>query len=439
VLLLLSVSVSASVIAAHGKQATLQLSIGLLRLVPAKMPSSLLNNLVQRRAMMSQTFQARVQAIDRTVLTPLVRQALGNPVAEVLDWEQRPLGGPVVQALEGVIGRVHFTGQARVQDQVVPWTLVLKAFAPPPGESNSDQTVFTYWKREVLTYQSGMLAALGGGLAAPRCFAVVEYSGEEYWVWIEYIVEETTQWSLAEFQLAARHLGQYNGVALRQGAVPALPWLTMGHLAARVQLWEVGLQRLPQLVQQPPVWLSAASLARTLHLYTEHPKLLAALRQLPHVLCHQDAHRRNLMLRRTPAGTVQLVAIDWSALGWATLGEEIGVMIGSGFYFLDAPTIEPRQLAEAVFAAYLTGLQEAGWRGEERAVRLSFTTTMATILVLSCFGHTLANIEDDEYWSFVETFFGLPHTTVQAYWREVYEVGLDLGDEALTLLDQMAR
>ena len=50
---------------------------------------------------MSQMCQARLQAVDRTVLTPLVRQALANPMAEVLDWEERLLGGSAAQ----IVGR----------------------------------------------------------------------------------------------------------------------------------------------------------------------------------------------------------------------------------------------------------------------------------------------------------------------------------------------
>jgi hypothetical protein len=128
---------------------------------------------------MSQTFQARLQAVDRTILNPLVRQALASPGAEVLDWEQRPLGGSTAQVAEGILGRVHFVGQAQVQDQVVPWSLVLKAFAPPAGYENEEQTAWTYSQREVLTYQSDLLDTLGGDLVAPRCFAVVPYPDEE--------------------------------------------------------------------------------------------------------------------------------------------------------------------------------------------------------------------------------------------------------------------
>jgi hypothetical protein len=41
---------------------------------------------------MSQTFQARVDAIDQEMLAPLVRQALQSPEAEVVEWRYVPLG-----------------------------------------------------------------------------------------------------------------------------------------------------------------------------------------------------------------------------------------------------------------------------------------------------------------------------------------------------------
>ena len=113
---------------------------------------------------MHQTFQAQLQAVDHSVLTPLVRQALDNPIASVLDWEQQSLGGGAANAAEGVLGRLHFSGRASVQQAIVPWSLVLKAFAPPSEYANGDPTAWTYWKREVLTYQSGLLSNLGGGL-----------------------------------------------------------------------------------------------------------------------------------------------------------------------------------------------------------------------------------------------------------------------------------
>jgi hypothetical protein len=73
---------------------------------------------------MSQTFQARVDAIDQEVLAPLVRQALQSPEAEVVEWRYVPLGEGGGQ---GILGRLCVSGQARVQDEVVPWSLVSMA------------------------------------------------------------------------------------------------------------------------------------------------------------------------------------------------------------------------------------------------------------------------------------------------------------------------
>src|SRR5688572_21928543 len=42
---------------------------------------------------MPQDFEQRVRAVDAVTLTPLVRQALSQPTAEVLDWTSAPLAG----------------------------------------------------------------------------------------------------------------------------------------------------------------------------------------------------------------------------------------------------------------------------------------------------------------------------------------------------------
>lgn len=201
--------------------------------------------------------------------------------AELLDWEQRLLGGSAAQVAEGILVRLHFVGQAQVQDQVVPWALVLKAFAPPAGYANEDQTAWTYWQREVLTYQSGLLDALSGGLVAPHCFAVVPYPEEESWVWMEYIAEEPKHWPLERYQLAARHLGQFNGTYLVSRSLPAYPWLNIGNLRQRLTMLEPGLNELARWAQHPRSWLTPESAEQTLHLYAERAHLLAVLDRLP--------------------------------------------------------------------------------------------------------------------------------------------------------------
>ena len=109
---------------------------------------------------------AQLQALDQATLTPLVRQALGSDSLVPLDWQVAPHGGGAGQCV------YRFAGSAQDQGQTVPWSLILKAVRAPEGEV--DPSASSYWKREMLAYQSGLLADLPAGLAAPRCFGVVE-------------------------------------------------------------------------------------------------------------------------------------------------------------------------------------------------------------------------------------------------------------------------
>jgi hypothetical protein len=390
---------------------------------------------------MVKDFQERLQAVDRHVLAPLVQQALGAPLAEVLNWEQRPLGGGAAQPEEGILGRFHFSGQARVGDELVSWALVLKAFAPPEGSMNDELTAWTYWKRELLTYQSELLADLRADINAclitPRRYALVEYPNEEYWLWMEYIAEETKSWPLEQYRLAARHLGQFNGIYMMGRPLPVYPWLNSGHIRQWLAWGEPGLQDLRRLAQHPRSWITAESAERILRLYSERDRLLAVLEQLPHCLCHHDAHRRNLMARRTANGVDQTVLIDWSATGPGAIGEELATLVGFGLYWLEVPSADAPRFDALAFAGYLAGLHDAGWQGEKAIVRLGYTVSVALLMVMAMNGLSLRLVEDDEVMASWEQMIGHPLSVLQPHWLATTEFLLSLGDEALALITDL--
>lgn len=171
---------------------------------------------------MSQDFEQRVRAVDAVTLTPIVRQALSQPAAEVLDWTSAPLAGGAANSEEGVIGRVLFTGHAQTEQRVESWAIALKAFAPPRKIPPLAPSNLSYWKREVLAFQSGLLDELPDSIATARCFAIVEYPSEETWVWMEYIHDVYKRWSLEQYKLAARDLGRFNGAYLTGRDLPTI-------------------------------------------------------------------------------------------------------------------------------------------------------------------------------------------------------------------------
>jgi hypothetical protein len=106
-----------------------------------------------------------INDIDRNRLTSLVRQGLESPTVEIDHWEHAPVS--YINTEEANLGIHRFKGTAQDKGEARPWSIVLKAVHAPIN--HTDQTFWNYHRREILAYQSGLLAGLPGGLSAPRC------------------------------------------------------------------------------------------------------------------------------------------------------------------------------------------------------------------------------------------------------------------------------
>ncbi len=319
-------------------------------------------------------FEKRLKAVDQTTLTPLVRRALENESVEVIDWHNQPLEGGFGESY----GIYRFQGKARSPDEILAWSLILKATGPAIG--SQEPAAWNYWKREVLIYQSGLLDDLPGDLVAPRCFGVVEYPGQEFWLWLEDIAETGAGvWPLERYGLAARHLGQFNGAYLAGKSIPKVPWLSTGQFRQRLAMAEAGVLELPRLSQHPLFegLLPGDSVERSLRLWAERKRFLAVLDRLPHSLCHRDAFRRNLIARRGQDGREQTVALDWAMAGTGVIGQEIGPLFAASLRFVAVDIARLSNLDAIIFAGYLDGLRDAGWRGDARLARFGYAATAA--------------------------------------------------------------
>ncbi len=99
--------------------------------------------------------------------------------------------------------------------------------------------------------------------------------------------------------------------------------------------------------------------------------------QSTHTLCHFDITPNNLFSRRNADGNDQTVLIDWSFVGYGVLGEDIiNLVLDSVFLlFVNGSSLIP--LEKLVLEGYLTGLRSAGWNGDERVVRFTYTALAA--------------------------------------------------------------
>ncbi|MGD9030993.1 MAG: hypothetical protein PVG25_14400 [Anaerolineae bacterium] len=337
--------------------------------------------------MMNATTQLR--AIDARTLTAPVRSALRSDTVEIDDWQSSPLGVGVGNPVS--LGLHRFSGTAHDRGEPLTWSLVLKMAQSPAnvgaldmGEGD-DPTHWNYCKRELYLYQSDLLDHLPPGLAAPRCFGAEERPGDVIWLWLEEIsaAQDGAPWPLERYGLAARHFGRFNGAYLAERPLPAYPWLSTGllrhwcsSLATDTPLFPVSQAR-PNLWQHPLVCriYPPPDANPFLQLLVDRNRFLAALDACPQTVCHRDAYPTDLMGRRRENGQEETVAVDWALAGIGPVGEELAQLTAGALDSADAA--EAQDVDEVLFAGYVDGLRDSGWRGDAHAVRFGYVASAA--------------------------------------------------------------
>jgi hypothetical protein len=394
---------------------------------------------------------AQVDALTPKDLLPIVQEAVGRPIVGVSAWRHEPIKGGA-GALAGWNVLLRLRGQCHDHDGEYPWSAILKIFLAPSTDglqknnlipSTNNLTEPTYWKREVLAFQSGLLKHLPGGLAVPRSYAIWERS-DAVWLWMEDIVETSDRaWPLARFGLAARHLGRFNGQYLTDTQVlPAEPWFSRSVVRARSERARTTMATFAESRDDPLVELLCPGhqFDRWLRLMNARHTLLDALDRLPQTLCHSDADRRNLLARRGADGADETVAIDWAFLGQAPVGAEAAPLVGSSvLWFMGVGPEDLPALADIAFEGYLAGLRDVGWSGNPTLARLGFAATFA--LRYAAFAAAVVAAvpgpAGDNFRSMATAAVGRSIEEILDQGGALLRFALDLGDEAMKLAEAM--
>jgi hypothetical protein len=373
---------------------------------------------------MNETVDGR---FDDTVLTPVVRRALGREAAEVIDWHVEPVHGGVGG------GDIHrISGSARARSDTLTWSVIHKVVRAA-ADSQEPHTL-RYWAREPLAYGSGALADLPGGLVAPQCFGLEQTSEGEYTLWLEDIRESTQRWTLDHYAAAARQLGRFNAAYLTDAPLPTWPWLCRDFLRA----WIVGTHAGPNVAavrdfpDDPRVrrWFPGDMREALLRLWEERDGFLGALAGQPQTLCHMDAFRRNLLIRRMPTGGEQLVFLDWAFMGTGALGEELAPLVAATVALFGIGVDEIEALDDIAFRGYLAGLADAGWRGDPRQIRLAYAVASSMRFGLP----VVIDLLDGDSDPWMEGVFGRRIDEIVPRWIDLRRFLFRLADEARALI-----
>jgi hypothetical protein len=390
---------------------------------------------------MTDAVRSLLATIHPSDLRPFVSQVLDKPNLEVIDWQVQPLLGGAANLVAGGVGVYRLSGSARDTDGTYPWTLIVKIASGSSATAGATPNDWNYWKREVLAYQSGLLLHLLGNLVAPRCYGVTEHPNNECRIWLEDIHESASVWGLERHGIAARHLGQFNGAYLSGISLPVeQPWMLRGRTQHWIEWCNALIDNFPARAHTDMwrPWLTDNIIERILKLWTSRQLLLQSLYRLPVCFCHHDAFRRNLFARDTAPDVMQTVAIDWSHLGYGGVGQEAGSAIAVDLLYLEVDAKQAKLLDTIMFESYVDGLQDAGWRGDVRLARFGYTAAASLdfgvmwAIIMTDWMSTNAGAEA------IAAIIGHPLDEIVTQWAEAQVFLLNLGDEALRLMDVVA-
>jgi hypothetical protein len=124
-------------------------------------------------------------------------------------------------------------------------------------------------------------------------------------------------------------------------------------------------------------------------------------------------------------------------MGTGAIGEELTPLVAVSLQFLHVPPGKARELEAIVIEGYMAGLRDAGWRGDERLVRLGYGLATGLFGAVATVGmwHELADAELSEM---LAGAIGGSIGEVLATWRELQEHFLDLGEAAARLCEEIA-
>lgn len=387
---------------------------------------------------MSDDTLSRLKALDVEILKDIVRKDQANQAFEITDWVVKPLGHVIMNPNTG--GLYRFSGVGRDEIGEKEWSVILKI------SKSNDTNVheIEYWKREALAFQNRLFEKLPKSISMPRCYGVIEHA-DQIWIWMEPISEITPrEWELGQYAFVARKLCSFNTAYLNDKPLPDFPWLCKKYFDS-LTVENSFFHKLMDATQPDTAWDASAvqkifptkMKQRIIQQWNEKDIFLAGLDRLPEVFCHNDFHRRNLMIRSNLDKSLEVVALDWAFSGNGPLGGDLGWLIGGSLFYFEWEPAKASELLNCCLESYLTSLIEAGMDDLVELAKIGCLISLAIrpgmLLPAFSFGYT----EFDYYPETAKAQFGRAGDELVAGWAEVSEFCIDCADQAQQILKKL--
>ena len=377
---------------------------------------------------------AQITAQDHDELRPIVAQILSDEATPIGEVTATKIGLSAGQATAGIF---HVTGRATTPVGETEWSAVVKVLGIP--ELSGHGSEYDAY-RELEIYRSGAFAEICGGVRAARCYAIQQIN-DLHFLWLEDLSDAPQPpWQFSQFLDTARHLGQFNA-HWPEHALPQWDWLSQPNFQAEFtgnSHFQAVFERFPTQQDHPLMRSFAPPTAAQalMQLWEQCDELLVQAEGTTKGICHLDCHPKNLFPMHQGGGDSYTIGIDWVKVGIANLGIDIGHLLASTLKWLEITPDEARALRDPIFDAYVSGLANVGWSGNEDATRLTY------LMRLCCEAIRETNlvsraIESAEWAKVMERFLGQSMTKISARFGANLEFYLDCKDEAIQLAKRL--
>jgi hypothetical protein len=358
-----------------------------------------------------------------------------------LDAEAVQVLGEVVQSVEPLAHATRTTATDEVcrvrsasQSAVVK---VLSATASATWPGSDEPSHPGYWLREAELYREGLPSCYrDADVVMPELLGAFDRSGAVS-LWLEDVRGISgSELSPSSYGRVAARLGraQCRGrcVPERVSQAAARHW-SKGFLRSYLDSWNgVGWSR----VHHDDDWelpLVRASFvpslrAKLVRLCADRHQMLGWADLLPQTICHHDVWLNNIFDRDD-----HTVLIDWAFAGYGHLGADVGNLVTDSCGDLLQPTELLPELDASATRGYRMGLEDAGWVGDFRQVRLGMCLMAAKWSWLVPHMLTLARQTTHRVYGGVQT--DSEHLFAER--AAMFDYLADLADEARSLAEQL--
>lgn len=248
---------------------------------------------------------------------------------------------------------------------------VVKVISVGPHDPGlADPTRLDFARREPMLYEHGLpVAYRDAGIEMPRLLGRFERPDAQA-LWLEDLAGVSGS-ALApnDYAEVARRLGRAQGRTAREDALAAFPW-SRQFLPDYLASWDDAPW---ESLRDDEAWkapliaanFSARDRRDLVRLCADRDELLSWAERLPQTICHHDVWPNNVF-----AFGDHTTLIDWAFAGYGHLGADVGNLVTDSCGDLLQPTSLLDELDATATAAYRAGLEDGGWNGDFRVIRL---------------------------------------------------------------------